>query len=194
MDKLDNLMKFLDKNNFVTVNEGKRLGVSPMMLSRLAAGEKIYRIEHGVYAKDLGWLTDPLKKYIVACARYPKAVICGISALTYYDLTDEEERQFWIALPPPKTVNNAWYRVIRPKGKAYSLGIERHAFGKRFVKIYDVEKTIVDAFKYGTEEVALKALKGYLRRKDKDILKLCEYARELKKPLDDIVTVLMADG
>ena len=59
---------------------------------------------HGLHAKQVDWLTDPLKKYIVPCTLYPDAVICGVSALTYHDLTDEEERQVWIALPawPPK--------------------------------------------------------------------------------------------
>ena len=193
MSKADKIMKFLDKNTFITLSEAKKLGISAMMLSRLTEGGELYRVEHGVYAKNLDWLTDPLKKYIVACHRYPKAVICGISALTNYDLTDAEERQTWIALPSKKALNNGHYRYIRPSGMAYSLGIQKHRFGKRMVRIYDIEKTIVDAFKYHTEEIALKALKGYLKRKDKNVKKLCDYARRLKKPLDNTVAILLAD-
>lgn len=47
----------------------------------------------------------------VRLGRLPKAVICGISALTYYGLTDAEERKTWIALPAPKIilrVSDAW--------------------------------------------------------------------------------------
>lgn len=194
MDNLSKLMNFLDKNILITLKEARLLEISPMMLSRLAKSEEIHRVEHGVYTHKLDWLTDPLKKYIPACTLYPKAVICGVSALTYYDLTDEEERQIWIALPAPKIIHNPRYRVIRPSGFAYSLGVEKYFFGKREVRIYDIEKTIVDTFKYHTEEVALKALKGYLKRKNKNVQKLCDYARKLKKSLDDIVTVLMAEG
>lgn len=186
-------MKFLEVNTFSTLGEAKKMGISPMTLSRLVASEELFRTEHGIYTHDPDWLTEPLKKYVAACTLYPKAVICGISALTYYDLTDMEERQVWIALPAPMIIHNPRYRVIRPSGIAYTLGIEKHSFGKRVVRIYDLEKTVVDAFKYQTEEVAFKALKGYLKRKDKDIEKLCDYARRLKKPLDEIVTVLLSD-
>lgn len=193
MDNRDKLMKFLDKYFFITLNEGRKLGISPMMLSRLTASETLYRPEHGVYVSDVDWLTDPLKKYVIACSLYPEAVICGISALTYYDLTDADERQIWIALPAHRIIHNPRYRVIRPSGLAYTLGVEKHSFGKRVVRIYDIEKSVVDAFKYSTEEFAFKALKGYLKRKDKNVRKLCDYARQLRKPLDDIVTALLAE-
>lgn len=193
MKKKEKLIKFLDIHAFITLREAKKGGINPMMLSRLVASEELFRTEHGIYTHNPDWLTDPLKKYVAACTLYPKAVICGISALTYYDLTDMEERQVWIALPAPMVIHNPRYRVVRPSGIAYSLGIEKHTFGKRKVRIYDLEKTVVDAFKYQTEEVAFKALKGYLKRKEKDIQKLCDYARRLKKPLDEIITALLSD-
>lgn len=193
MTKIDNLMAFLDKNTFITLKEGKGLGINPMMLSRLAAKEKIHRIEHGIYTNDLDWITHPLEKYIVACTRYPKAIICGISALIYYDLTDEEERQTWIALPSSQTINNKRYRIIRPSGKAYSLGVQKHAFGNRVVRIYDLEKSVVDAFKYLPIDIAHKTLRGYLRRRDKDLDKLSRYGRQLRKPLDETIAILLAD-
>ena len=186
-------MKFLDEHIIIMVSEAHRLGINPMMLSRLSADNTIQKVGHGVYAQHVDWLTDPLKKYIVPCTLYPKAVICGVSALTYYDLTDEEERQVWIALPALKIIHNSRYRVIRPSGLAYTLGIERHAFGKREVRIYDIEKSVVDAFKYHTEEVAFKALKRYMKIKNRNTPKLCDYARRLKKPLDKTVAALQAD-
>ena len=193
MDKKEGLMRFLREHTIITIGEAKKLGINPMMLSRLAANETIHRVEHGVYAQQMDWLTDSLKKYIVACMLYPEAVISGVSALTYYDLTDEEERQIWIALPAPKIIHNPLYRVIRPSGLAYTLGIERHDFGKREVRIYDMEKTVVDAFKYHTEEVAIKALKRYLKMKNRNTQKLCDYGRQLKKPLDETVALLRGD-
>ena len=61
------------------------------------------------------------------------------------------------------------------------------------MRIYDKEKSVVDAFKYLTVDVAHKALRGYLRMKDKDIDKLTRYARQMKKPLDEIITIFLAD-
>ena len=193
MDKREGLMKFLEEHTIITVKEAGKLGINPMMLSRLAADGTLQKVEHGVYARQVDWLTDPLKKYVIPCTLYPEAVICGVSALTYHDLTDEEERQIWIALPAPKIIHNPRYRVIRPAGLAYTLGTEKHTFGKREVRIYDIEKSVVDAFKYHTEEVALKALKRYLKMKNRNIPKLCDYARQLRKPLDETVAALQAD-
>lgn len=90
-------------------------------------------------------------------------------------------------------IHHSRYRAIRPAGLAYTLGVAKHRFGKREVRIYDREKTVVDAFKYLTEKIAFKALKGYLKRKEKNVPKLCDYARRLRKPLDQAVTLLLAD-
>lgn len=193
MELSHKLITFLKKNLFITLQEGRTLGMNEMTFSRFVTEGKLYRVERGIYARNIDWLTDPLKKYCIACTRFKGAVICGISALSYYELTDEEEKNIWVALPQLRTLKNPRYRFIRPQGISYKLGIEKYIFGRRNVRIYDREKTIVDAFKYLNEEVALKALKGYLKNSDKNISQLCNYARKLKKPLDDIITVLLAD-
>lgn len=193
MNEKNKVLKFIDKNIFITALEARKYGIGPMILSRMVAKEELFNTERGVYAKALDWLTDPLRKYLPACTLYPRAIISGISALTYYDLTDEEERKTGITIPINKVVRNPKYRTIRSQGLWYSLGIQIFAFGKRQVRIYDIEKTIVDAFKYQTEEVAYKALKGYLKRKDKHVNKLCRYAEELGKPLEDKVRFFLTE-
>lgn len=193
MNSQDTLKNYLEKNAFVTTEEARQKGISPMTLSRLCKDGELYRIEHGVYATELDWLTDGLKKHIVPCAIYPKAVVCGISALTYHNLTDEEEREVWLAVQPPQRIANPRYRLIRPTGLNYSLGVEVHKFGTRTVRIYNIEKSVVDAFKYLWEEVAYKALRRYLKRKNSDVRKLCDYGRRLKKPLDAVVSAVLAD-
>lgn len=186
-------MKYIDKHYFITIHEAKNLGVQPMLLSRMVAKETLFNAERGVYTTHLEWLTDPIKKYLPACALYPQCIISGISALTYYNLTDEEERKIWITIPIDQVVKNPHYQAIRSRGLSYSLGVQVFAFGKRQVRIYDIEKTVIDAFKYQTEETAYKALKGYLKRKDKNIHKLCEDAEKLKKPLQDKVRFFLAE-
>jgi predicted transcriptional regulator of viral defense system len=193
MSAEDQLKKNLQKSDFITLKEALELGVSPMQLSRMVAKGELFRVDRGVYAQDLDWLTDPLKKYRPTCTLIPEAIISGISALSYYNLTDQEERQIWITLPFEKKLKSHRFRVTRARGLNYSLGIVVHRFGKHEVRIYDMEKSVVDAFKYQNEEVAFKALKGYLKLKEKDISKLCQYAKKLKKPLDNFVRVILAD-
>ena len=193
MNARETLEKQLRKNDFITLSEARDFGISPMLLSRMVTKEELFRIGRGIYARDIDWLTDPLKKYCPVCTLIPDAIISGISALSYYQLTDQEERQIGITLPFNKKLKDPRYRITRARGPNYELGITIHHFGKHDVKIYDIEKTVVDAFKYQTDEVAFKSLKGYLKRKDKDISKLCDYARKMHKPLSKIVAALLAD-
>ena len=187
------LFDTIRSHQFVTLAEAQVLGAGRMALSRLVAKGDLHRVERQIYAVELDWLTDPLKKYMPVCALMPEAVVCGISALTYYDLTDQEERKIWIALPHEKRVMQSHLRVVRLSGQALTLGVKKFRFGRREVRIYDREKTVVDAFKYLTEETALKALRSYIRRKDKNMDKLLDYARELKKPLDETVKIIFSE-
>ena len=193
MDIKDKLRKTLQKNDFITLDEARKLDINPMELSRLVANGALFRVDKGVYAEDLDWLTDPLKKYRPICTLISDAVISGISALTYYNLTDQEERQIWLTLPYNQKRKDKRFCITRASGFNYSLGILVHKFGDHEVRIYDIEKTIVDAFKYQSEEVAFKALKSYLKRKEKDISKLCNYGKKLKKPIDNFVRAILAD-
>ncbi|MBN1282490.1 MAG: hypothetical protein JXA24_01810 [Proteobacteria bacterium] len=193
MQPKDKILKFLNRNDFVTLDEADAMGVGKMVLSRLVAQGVLYRPAKRIYTVNLDWLTDSLKRFAPACALYSDAVICGVSALTYYNLTDEEERKVWLAFPQKHRVVNREYRIIYPSGRCYSLGIERHKVGGRQVRIYDKEKSVVDAFKYLPVDVAHKALRSYLRMKDKDLNKLTGYARQMRKPLDEIITIFLAD-
>lgn len=187
------LSKYLDSNLFITTDEATSIGINKMTLSRLVRDEELLRLERGVYAKEFDWLTDNLKRYVVPCVKYPGAVVAGISSLSYHNLTDQEERQTWLAVEPPQKVEAKNYRMLRLSGNCYSLGIKKHNFGKRKVLIYDAEKSIIDAFKYLWEEVAFKALKAYLKREDKNVKKLCEYGVKLRKPIDNYVVAIQAD-
>lgn len=193
MKSKDKLLRFIEKNQFITVQEAKEHGLSPMMLSRMVAEENLFTTERGVYTASLDWIADPIQKYLPACALYPDAIISGISALTYYDLTDEEERKIWITIPSQQIVRSSRYQTTRAQGLWYSLGIKKFTFGKRAVRIYDLEKTVIDALKYQPEEVAYKVLKTYLKRKDKNLRKFGEYGEKLKKPVNDKIRFFLTE-
>ncbi|MFH1018855.1 MAG: type IV toxin-antitoxin system AbiEi family antitoxin domain-containing protein [Pseudomonadota bacterium] len=189
----DNLLKFLSRNDFATLREAQAFGVSKMTLSHLVREGVLYRPAKRIYTTKTDWLADPLRRYAPACTLYPDAVVCGVSALAYYDLTDEEEKKVWLAFPQSHRVVNQEYRLIYPRGLSYTLGVTRHNVGKREVRIYNPEKSVVDAFKYLPIDVAHKALRAYLKRKEKNLDMLTKYARQLRKPLDDILVVLLSD-
>lgn len=109
-------------------------------------------------------------------------VICLISALSYYDLTDEIMREFWIAIPHATTSpSRENTRIIRMRNIFF--GQTTVKIGSRRIKIFDRERTIVDVFRYLDKETALKSLQAYLKVGEKrkpDIDKLLTYAKKLK--------------
>lgn len=187
------LLSYLKKNDFITHKEAEALGINKMTLSNMTKEGILQRPAKRIYSTQTNWLTHPLRRYAPACTLYPDAIVCGISALTYYDLTDEEERKVWLAFPQHHRIVNQEYRIIYPSGFSYTLGVTKHVLGKREVRIYDIEKTVVDAFKYLPIDIAHKALRAYLKRKDKSLDRLTEYSRQMKKPLHDTLTVLLSD-
>ncbi|MFA6118634.1 MAG: hypothetical protein WCT85_01680 [Parachlamydiales bacterium] len=53
--------------------------------------------------------------------------------------------------------------------------------GSIYLKIFDRERTIIDSFRYLSEEIAIKALKAYLNSKEKpNFKKPLKYAKILR--------------
>lgn len=111
----------------------------------------------------------------------PNAVICLISALCYYDLTDQIMREIWIAVPhesyPPKRPNT---RIVRMRN--IELGKIEIALGEYNVQIFDRERCVVDAFRFLSKEIAIKAIQRYFQdtKHRPDPKKLGAYAKALR--------------
>lgn len=193
MNKKQAIISFIKTHGFITLDEARSIGISPTMMGKYVSQGILLKPERGIYTKSIEWLTDPLKKYLPVCTLINDSVICGISALSYYNLTDEEERKTWIALPHKTRTHSRQYKVIRLSGEQYKLGMTTIKIWGRKIRIYNREKTIVDAFKYLPEEVALKALKSYLKSKECMLDKLLKYSKRLKKPLNNIVKIILAE-
>jgi predicted transcriptional regulator of viral defense system len=114
-------------------------------------------------------------------ASIPDGVICLISALCYYDLTDQIMREVWIAIPheshPPKRPNT---RIVRMRN--VKLGKIEIVLGEYNVHIFDRERCIVDAFRYLSKEIAIKAIQRYFQntKYKPDPKKLGAYAKTLR--------------
>lgn len=74
-----------------------------------------------------------------------------------------------------------------------SLGLRTVKMGKYKVKIFDRERTIVDSFRYLSDEIAIKALQAYLKPSDKqkvDLPKLSRYAKILRININSYIMAL----
>ena len=109
-------------------------------------------------------------------------VICLISALAIYEITDEIPRQYWIAIPHKISIDRGnSVKIIRLRNM--DLGKTIVDLGGVQVPIFDRERTIIDAFRLLSQETAIKALKMALSSKSGtrlDLRKLQAYAKNLR--------------
>lgn len=188
--KLNNehTLKGLFERSVFNAAEARAAGIHPSRLSYYVKTNRIERIAHGVYRglessvdADFQW-----EDLIVTVKSIPQGAVCLISALALYELTDEMPREHWIAVShstsAPKREST---RIVRMRDM--KTGITTYTIGQETVKIFDRERTIVDAFRYLSKEIAIKALKTAVSgrsQKKLDIKKLQQYAKQFGLNLD----------
>jgi predicted transcriptional regulator of viral defense system len=104
---------------------------------------------------------------VTVSLRFPNAVICLISALSYHNITIQIPHVVSVAVPRDSRIPSLDYPPIqahRFSDEAYNAGIVNHVIDGAHVKIYNPEKTLADCFKFRNKigmEVVLEALKLY---------------------------------
>ena len=180
---LSTLIPLLEKPSF-TSKEASEFGISSAQLAYYVKTGDIERVGHGVYRSKEAPSPDDFshEEIINAVLRTKGGIICLNSALEIYGLTEEMPRELWIAIEH-KTLHRAKppVRVVRMRNT--ELGKTTIKLGEVEVPIFDRERTIVDAFRYLSAEVAIKALKEAVKKTKAeriDLKKLEKYAKELR--------------
>lgn len=164
--------------------EGKKAGIPSRMLAYFCSKGLIETISRGIYKiKNVDFALDfEWEDLALTALGIPNGIICLISALYYYGLTDEIMREFWIAVPHSTTApQRENTRIVRMRN--ITLGQTIIQIGKQSLKIFDRERSIIDAFRYLDKEIALKSLQTYLTKNKNtkpDIEKLLKYAKKLR--------------
>lgn len=177
------LKKFTERPVFTT-EEAQDAGIPSRMLAHFCKKGLIERISRGIYKGGMAQMDIDFRWEDLAFVSMsiPNGVICLISALCYYSLTDQIMREFWIAVPhASKSPKRHKTRIIRMRN--IELGQTEITLGTTHLRIFDKERTVVDSFRYLSHEIALKALQEYLKQKEPSKLnlnKLLKYAKILR--------------
>ena len=157
-------------------------GITRYMLYKLRDDGIIDPVSRGVYRlSELPPISNP--DLVTVSLRFPKAVICLVSALAYYDLTTQIPHRVSIAIPREARVPSLDYPPItvhRFSKTSYHSGIEEHRIDNLPIQIYSPEKTLADCFKFRRRvgmDVILEALKLYKSRRKPKINEILDYAR-----------------
>lgn len=157
-------------------------GITRYMLYSLRDKGVIEQVSRGVYRlADLPPITNP--DLVTVSLRFPKAVICLLSALAYHEMTTQIPHRVSVAVPRESRQPSLDYPpllVYRFSDPAYRSGICEQLINGVSVKIYTPEKTLADCFKFRNKigmEVVLEALKLYKTRKKFNSAELLKYAK-----------------
>jgi predicted transcriptional regulator of viral defense system len=176
-----------------TSKEAKLFGVSAAVLAHYIKAGKIKRIRRGVYQATDYQNSEAFRweDLIEAVRSINGGIICLISALAVYDLTEEIPRQHWVGIRHGTSArSNRLIKIIRFRD--LDLGKTEIELEGILVPIFDRERTLIDAFRLLSRETAIKALKIALAQSGKnriDLRKLEAYAQRLHV---DIAPYLMS--
>jgi predicted transcriptional regulator of viral defense system len=192
--KYDDMIQIFTKTPVFTAAEARSAGIPSRMLSHFCKKGVIVRIARGVYRGSKAKVKIDFKweDLALVAMSIPSGVICLISALCYYGLTDQIMREFWIAIPhASKSPQRLKARIIRMRN--IELGQTEGRMGAYRLKIFDKERTVVDSFRYLSIEVAIKALQAYLRQtgtEKPNLNKLLKYAKALHVDIHPYIMAL----
>ncbi len=180
MNKVVQLFK--DHFGYANLKDLKNKGVHTDTVRKLVQQGIIEKVKPGLYKLvDMPMLAN--QSMIDICMAMPKAVICLHSGLSYYELTTTVPERVMIALPREEKPSKVQYppvQVFYFSDTNYRSGVEEIKTSSGIFKIYNMEKTIVDCFRYRNKlgmDVAREGLKNYLKKPDYDLTKLIQHSK-----------------
>jgi predicted transcriptional regulator of viral defense system len=157
-------------------------GIPRAYLKRLCDRGLLEQVDRGLYRRADAPVTE-LTSLAEVSKRVPHAVVCLLSALQVHGLTTEAPRAVWVLLDRrarmPK-VTSPMLEVVRASGAARDHGIETKVIDGVKVQVTTPAKTVADCFRFRRHvglEVALEALKDYIRKRKGSVDALVEAAR-----------------
>ncbi|MBE5930993.1 MAG: abortive phage infection protein [Lachnospiraceae bacterium] len=180
MTQEEKLRKLIDANDgLIRTSQVTEAAISKPVLYRYVKENNIDQLSHGVYAVRDSW-TDMMDLIHLRCKQ---AVFSHETALFLHDLTDREPMEYEITVKTgynPSKLKEDGIKVYTVKKELHGEGIitMQTPFGHE-VPVYDMERTICDIVRNrnNTEiQTFQNALKQYVKRKDKNLRLLMQYA------------------
>lgn len=157
-------------------------GIPRAYLKRLCERGLLEHVDRGLY-RIAGARVTELSTLAEVSKRVPHAVICLLTALQVHGMTTEAPHAVWVLIDRharmPK-VSSPTLEVVRASKRALAHGVEKRVIDGVKVRLTTPAKTVADCFRFRRHvglEVALAALKDYLKKRKGSMDALVEAAR-----------------
>ncbi len=185
---------FYANHGYSSTGDISSAGIDRKYLKDLVNEGNIERIKRGLY-RWKGAKFDVEEELINVSKIIQHGVICLVSALAYYELTSYTPGEYTVAVRRNYNIKLPDYPPIKLyyfSDKYYMDGVEKIDINGNIIKIYSIEKTICDCLRYGdkiSKDIIVESIKEYVKRRDKNISKLMNYAAKAK--VKDVVQKYM---
>ena len=172
---------FRRAGGILRTNEAKAAGIHPRTLAALVDGGTVLKLDRGVYQLADAAPAEP--DLAIVALKVPQAVLCLVSALAHHRLTTQIPHAVDLAVPrglKDRKLEHPPVRFYRFGDASLSAGVERIKVAGRELRVYSAAKTVADCFKFRNKigkDIAIEALRTYLRRKDARVKDLTHFAR-----------------
>lgn len=180
---MNEIEKLIDKSGMITTKDIVENNQSKANFYNFLKENDFEQVSRGVYASKDVWV-DPL---MIAHMRCPKAVISHDAALHYYGLVDREPSAPTLTIYSgynTSRLKEAGYKVFFVKKEYLDVGkVEVVDFDGNTVPMYDIERTMCDLVRNRSSfeiQDFNSAIKAYVRKSDKNLTKLFDYAKMLR--------------
>ena len=172
---------FSEHNGYLTTKQMPDNAIY-MAIQRLVNKGVVERVRRGVYyyPEVEGELMIDVSKVT------PGGVLCLYSAWFYYQLSVQIPQSYCIAIERSRKIKLPDYPPITLyywKQAHHELGVTKQMIDGYEVDIYNLEKCVCDAVKYRMKvglDVCSEVIREYLKRKDRNLVRLMEYARKMR--------------
>lgn len=178
----DELIAFLMTHSMMRASELVRHGITPSTLSRAVSKGLVERVSRGLYQLPDADV-DASASFVEVAKRIPKATICLVSALAYYEVTDQLPRKVWIAIGAKDRASRMRYpplRFVRFREPYLSQDKTSVKISGVSVPIYTLEKCLSDAFRNPRlvdKSVAIESLRNALETRQTTPGRLTDVAK-----------------
>lgn len=174
---------FVTQNGYARMKELKAAGFHTRRIKKALDAGVLIKVKPGLYRLTSYHLSGkhPME-FIDVQKSLPNGVICLLSAAEHHQLSTINPTKIHVALHNKDKQTKIFsppVEVFFFRDRMFEMGIETVQTPAGSFKVYNVEKTICDLFRYRTklgEDLALECLKSYLKNPDFDIQKLWNYS------------------
>ena len=156
---------------------------------------KLVRVRKGVYALPYAFMDAMIDVESVV----PGGVVCLYNAWAFYGLTMQNPPTFCIAVDAKRKIVFTQKQMITLyywNEQSLTLGVEEVEYSSHKVRMTNAERSVCDAVRYRNkigEDLCLEIIRSYLKRPDRKIGLMMEYAKALRvaKILGNYLNILM---